>query len=114
MIGIGLLVCTGIYLSANIQKTRGTPSLPGIRPRRDRHSLCPAILVYPVLLHYLNFILATFAVVYFMLLTLKYKGPVSRDFVIALGSVVFSFVVFAMILGVSLSSRTCPRKSSSA
>jgi hypothetical protein len=37
-----------------------------------------------------------------MLLTLKYKGPV-WDFIIALGSVVFSFVVFAMILGVSLS-----------
>ena len=61
-----------------------------------------AILVYPLLLYYLNFILATFAVVYFMLIVLKYKGPV-WDFFIALGLVIFSFMVFAMGLGVSLS-----------
>ena len=60
-----------------------------------------AILSYPVLLYYLNFIMATFAVVYFMLLFLKFKGPV-WDFFIALGLVVVSFVVFSMVLGVSL------------
>ena len=37
-----------------------------------------------------------------MLIVLKYKGPV-WDFFIALGLVIFSFMVFAMGLGVSLS-----------
>jgi len=102
LIGIGLLVCTGIYLWQTFRKPEKSEPSQEVVHAGTVVQLSAAILVYPVLLHYLNFILATLAVVYFMLLTLKYKGPV-WDFVIALGSVVFSFVVFAMILGVSLS-----------
>jgi len=102
LIGIGLLVCTGIYLWQTFRKPEGSKPSEEFVHAGTVVQLSVAILVYPVLLHYLNFILATFAVVYFTLLTLKYKGPV-WDFFIALGSVVFSFVVFGMILGVSLS-----------
>jgi hypothetical protein len=102
LIGIGLLVFTGIYLWQTFRKPEGSEPSEEFVHAGIVVQLSAALLVYPVLLYYLNFILATSAVVYFMLLTLKYKGPV-LDFVIALGSVVFSFVVFAMILGVSLS-----------
>lgn len=100
--GIGLLVCTGIYLWQVLRKEAesGLSSEP-VRPSIV-FWLAGAILVYPVLLNYLNFILATFAVVYFMLSVLKFKGPV-WDFIIALGMVLFSFMIFAMVLGVSLS-----------
>jgi len=102
LVGIGLLVSTGIYLWQVFRKEAGSepspePVKPGIVVL-----LAGAILAYPLILYYLNFIPATFAVVYFMLIVLKFKGPV-WDFFIALGLVIFSFLVFAMGLGVSLS-----------
>jgi hypothetical protein len=102
LIGIGLFVSTGLYLWQVLRKEEECKALtesvkPGIVAL-----LAGAILVYPLLLYYLNFIPATFTVVYFMLIVLKYKGPV-WDFFIALGLVIFSFMVFAMGLGVSLS-----------
>lgn len=102
LIGIGLLVSTGIYLWQAFRKDSESkpspePTKPGIVAL-----LAGAILVYPLLLYYLHFIPATFAVIYFMLIVLKFKGPV-WDLVIALGLVIVGFVVFAMGLGVSLS-----------
>jgi hypothetical protein len=102
LIGIGLLVCTGIYLWQVLRKqVESRPSPERVNPRIVVW-LAGAILIYPFLLNYLNFILATFAVVYFMLLILKFQGPF-WDFVIALGLVLISFMGFAMVLGVSLS-----------
>lgn len=60
-------------------------------------------MAYPFLLFHLNFILATFLVVYTMLWILKYKGPV-WDSLIAISLAVMSFSVFALGLGVSLPS----------
>jgi hypothetical protein len=102
LIGIGLLVSTGIYLFQALRKKPTAESAPEAAHPRTVALLAGAILVYPLLLYYLNFIAATFAVVYFMLIVLRYKGPV-WDFFIALGLVIFSFMVFAMGLGVSLS-----------
>lgn len=102
LVGIGLLVSTGIYLWQALRKdAESNPSPEPARPGIVA-SLAGAILVYPVLLYFLNFIPATFAVIYFMLIVLKFKGPV-WDFFIALGLVIFGFMVFAMGLGVSLS-----------
>jgi hypothetical protein len=102
LIGIGLLVSTGLYLWQVLKQETESKSLPGAAKPGVVVLLAGSILVYPLLLYYLDFILATFAVVYFMLIVLKYKGPV-WDFFIALGLVIFSFMVFAMGLGVSLS-----------
>jgi len=102
LIGIGLLVSTGIYLWQVLRKEAESEPLPEPAKPGIVALLAGAILVYPLLLYYLNFILATFAVVYFMLIVLKFKGP-AWDFFIALGLVIFSFMVFAMGLGVSLS-----------
>ena len=101
MVGIGLLVLTGIHLWQTLRKSEEPQSSSGPFNPGNVLGVATAILVYPVLLYYLKFILATFAVVYFMLLFLKFKGPV-WDFIIALGLVVLSFLVFAMVLGVSL------------
>jgi hypothetical protein len=102
LIGIGLLVSTGIYLFQSLRKKPTAESVPEAAHPRTVVLVAGAILVYPLLLYYANFITATFAVVYFMLIVLRYKGPV-WDFFIALGLVIFSFMVFAMGLGVSLS-----------
>ena len=102
LIGIGLFVSTGLYLWQVLKHETESNSLPGSAKTGVVVLLAGSILVYPLLLYYLNFILATFAVVYFMLIVLKYKGP-AWDFFIALGLVIFSFMVFAMGLGVSLS-----------
>jgi hypothetical protein len=102
LIGIGLLVSTGIYLFQSLREKPTAESVPEAAHPRTVVLVAGAILVYPLLLYYVNFITATFAVVYFMLIVLKYKGPV-WDFFIALGLVIFSFMVFAMGLGVSLS-----------
>ena len=102
LIGIGLLVSTGIYLFQALRKKTTAESVPVAAHPRTVVLVAGAILVYPLLLYYLNFITATFAVVYFMLIVLRYKGPV-WDCFIALGLVIFSFMVFAMGLGVSLS-----------
>jgi hypothetical protein len=101
LIGIGLLVSTGIYLFQTLRKIPPAESVPKEAHPRTVVLVAGAILIYPLLLYYLNFIAATFAVVYFMLIVLRYKGPL-WDFFIALGLVVFSFMVFAMGLGVSL------------
>ena len=102
MIGIGLLVSTGFYLWQMLKHEKESEALPGPAKTGVVVLLAGSILVYPLLLYYLDFILATVTVVYFMLIVLKYKGPV-WDFFIALGLVIFSFMVFAMGLGVSLS-----------
>ena len=102
LIGIGLLVSTGIYLFQALREKPAAESVPEAAHPRTVVLVAGAILVYPLLLYYANFIAATFAVVYFMLIVLRYKGPV-WDFFIALGLVIFSFMVFAMGLGVSLS-----------
>jgi hypothetical protein len=102
LIGVGLLITTGIYLWQTLRKDEESkPSPEPVRPVIVA-SLAGAILVYPLLLYYLNFIPATFAVIYFMLIVLKFKGPV-WNLVIAFCLVIIGFVVFAMGLGVSLS-----------
>lgn len=101
IVGIGLLVCTGVHLWQTFRKpAESKTAIESVNPK-SVFGLVAALLAYPVLLYYLNFIMATFAMVYFMLLVLKFKGPV-WDLIIALGLVVFSFVVFAMVLGVSV------------
>lgn len=102
LIGIGLLISTGIYLLQALREKTTAESVPAASHPRTVVLLAGGLLVYPLLLYYLNFIAATFAVVYFMLIVLRYKGPV-WDFFIALGMVILSFMVFAMGLGVSLS-----------
>lgn len=101
MVGIGLLVLTGVHLWQTFKKPAESQTSSGPVNPKSVFGLVAALLSYPILLYYFNFIMATFAVVYFMLLVLKFKGPV-WDFVIALGLVVFSFIVFSMVLGVGL------------
>jgi len=101
MVGIGLFILTSILLWQTFKKPVESQTSSGPLNPTSVFGLVAAILVYPVLLYYLNFIMATFAVVYFMLLFLKFKGPI-WDLFIALGMVVFSFVIFAMVFGVSL------------
>lgn len=102
LVGIGLLVFTGIYLWKVLRKEAESEPSPEHAKPGVVVLLAGAILVYPLLLYYLNFIPATLAVIYFILIVLKYKGPV-WDFFIALGLVIVSFIVFAIGLGVSLS-----------
>jgi len=101
LVGIGLLVCTGVYLWQTLRKPAESQTSSGPVNPKSVFGLVAALLAYPVLLYYLNFIMATFGVVYFMLLVLNFKGPV-WDLFIALGLVVFSFLVFSMVLGVGL------------
>lgn len=102
LIGIGLLISTGIYLWQELRKETITEPLPELAKPRTVVLLAGAILVYPLLLYHFYFIAATFAIVYFMLIVLKFKG-LFWDCVIALGLAIFSFMVFAVGLGVSLS-----------
>ncbi len=103
LVGVCLVICTGVYLWKTLRiKTESPPDASPPGNARTVILLAGAILVYPLLLYFLKFILATFAVVYFMLLVLKFKGP-AWDCAIALGLVVLTFVVFSMVLGVTLS-----------
>ncbi len=101
IVGIGLLVLTGVYLWQTLRNSEDSQPASGSVNLKSVLGLAAALLVYPVLLWYSNFILATFTVVYIMLSVLKFKGWV-WDALIAMSLVVISFAVFAMGLGVSL------------
>mgnify|MGYP001587475846 CR=1 FL=1 len=103
LVGTGLLVCTAIY---RLQAFRKPATLVFSLKSFDLKTaawLIAAVLAYPVLLNYLDFILATFAVVYLALLVLKFNRPV-RGLVVSLMIVVACFLVFAVLLGVTLPS----------
>lgn len=101
IVGIGLLILTAVYLWQTFRKPAELQASSGSVNLRNVLGLTVALLAYPVLLLYLNFILATFSVVYAILLTLRYKG-FAWDALIAISLVIISFVVFAIGLGVSL------------
>lgn len=103
LVGVCLVLCTGAHLWNVVRKKTESSSDESSEGNAWTVAwLAGAILAYPVLLYFLKFILATFVVIYFMLLVLKFKGPV-WDCAIALGVVVLTFVIFSMVLGVTLS-----------
>jgi putative tricarboxylic transport membrane protein len=103
LVGTGLLVCTAIYLWQAFRKPATLVSSLKSLDLKTAAWLIAAVLAYPVLLNYLDFILATFAVVYLALLVLKFNRPV-RGLVVSLMIVVACFLVFAVLLGVTLPS----------
>jgi putative tricarboxylic transport membrane protein len=103
LVGTGLLVCTVIYLWQAFKKPAAPVSSLKSFDLKTAAWLIAAVLAYPVLLNYLNFILATFAVVYLMLLVLKFKRP-AWGLVVSMMIVVACFMVFAVLLGVTLPS----------
>lgn len=103
LVGTGLLVCTAIYLWQAFRKAAAPVSSLKSFDLKKAAWMMAAVLAYPVLLNYLDFILATFAVVYLMLLVLKYKSP-AWGLVVSLLIVVACFMVFAVLLGVTLPS----------
>ena len=60
LIGIGLLVSTGLYLWQVLKDETESKPLPGPAKPGVVVLLAGSILVYPLLLYYLNFIVATF------------------------------------------------------
>jgi putative tricarboxylic transport membrane protein len=103
IVGVGLLVLTGLYLWQTLRKPGEPQNACGPFHLKSVLGLAAGLMAYPFLLFHLNFILATFLVVYTMLWILKYKGPV-WDSLIAISLAVMSFSVFALGLGVSLPS----------
>jgi putative tricarboxylic transport membrane protein len=103
LVGAGLLVCTALYLWQAFR--RPSPPVSSSEPFdvKTAARLVAIVLAYPVLLNYLDFILATFAAVYLMLLVLKFTSP-AWGLVISLMIVVACFMVFAVLLGVTLPS----------
>ena len=106
LVGILLFATTGLCL---IKSFRGSGASQGIpdeaaRPRANYGVLIgilSAVLIYPILLNYLQFLLSTFIVLFAMLVLLRYRSPVFCGVVALILSVV-SFVVFARLLGVGL------------
>jgi hypothetical protein len=62
-----------------------------------------ALIVYPFLLHLLSFMLSTFIVLFVLFRLLRFK-TILISFLSALATTVFSYIVFAGLLGVTLPS----------
>ncbi len=63
--------------------------------------IAAVLVLYPVLLHALNFLLSTFIVLFVLFLLLRFK-TVTVSFITALLTTLLSFVVFTVFLGVVL------------
>ncbi len=79
----------------------GTPGKS--RNPRAVFGLLLAIILYPILLGYLNFLITTTLVLFLLFVLLKYRTPVFSLLVAGVFAVV-SFFIFARFLGVSLPS----------
>ena len=104
LVGVALFFCTGIYLVLTVR--RGPESRPESAenaPASDPRvvwRLLVCTLVYPFVLSRLDFVMATFLVVWGMLLSTRYRTPVV-SLLLALFLSLFFFGVFAMLLGVA-------------
>lgn len=103
LVGTGLLLCTAVYLWQVFTKPAASASSSKPFELKLAACLSTVVLAYPVLLGYLHFILATSAVFYLMLLMLRFKSP-AWGLVVSLTIVVACFMIFAVLLGVTLPS----------
>lgn len=108
VVGIALLCLAAVKFWAVFFSSREGGKPPGGAPGRNRnpravYGLLLAIILYPILLGYLNFLLTTTLVLFLLFVLLKYKTPVFSLMVAGVLAVV-SFIVFARLLGVSLPS----------
>jgi hypothetical protein len=108
LIAAVLLLSAGVYLY-RVFKNKGDDDEPGQseglsqKDLRTLGGLCVCIFAYPALLAGLDFIPATFCILFGMLLILKFRSwPVSL--VVSLFTALLCFIVFAMLLGVALPS----------
>ncbi len=108
VVGISLIFCSTVYL-LKVFRCPHEPSREGEKSGDSlgKHFVPMAIagcsLVYPLLLAYLDFLIATFLLVWLILIILKYKKALV-SFCIALVMTVATFLLFAKGLGVVLPS----------
>ena len=79
LVGLGLLVCSSIYLFKVVRQPRAAlAELGGAKPVKDSHLLVSAgiaavVVVYPLLLRHLYFIVTTTLCLFVLLLLLRFK-----------------------------------------
>jgi hypothetical protein len=79
LVGLGLLICSSIYLYKVVCQARTTLAvLDGEKPVKDRHpgvsvGIAAVVLVYPLLLRHLYFIVTTTLCLFALLLLLRFK-----------------------------------------
>jgi hypothetical protein len=105
LIGFLLLLFT-LVNAYRVFRFRGIPE-NGELPSEGRRSsywaslgIAACVVAYPFLLYSLKFVLATFIVVFAMLLILRYK-KVLVSLAISLTVAVISFLIFSLLLGVT-------------
>jgi putative tricarboxylic transport membrane protein len=108
LVGILLLLCTGTYLYKAFKGKRTERETTEKSTEREVSyrvvfGIVGSIMVYPFLLGYLKFLVATLITVFLMLVLLRFK-TLTLSLLTAVGITVISFVVFARLLGVSLPS----------
>ncbi len=99
-VGVALLAVAGVNLAARLRAPAedGGPSLTPAAV-----GIAAATLAYPVLLRWLDYLTATFAVVAALLIVMRFRSaPVAVA--TALAVTLLSFVLFAKLLGVVLPS----------
>jgi putative tricarboxylic transport membrane protein len=110
IIGISLFVsCSIKFYQVYFPKKNGVPSLVGGKGEEKNYwavyGLLLSIILYPILLGYLQFLITTILVLFALFVLLKYKTPVFSLF-LAVIIASASFFIFARLLGVSLPSGT--------
>ena len=108
VVGFSLLVSSGIkFIQVYFpQKDGGDSSGEGKEKGRNYwavYGTLLSIILYPILLGYLNFLLTTALILFLLINLLKYKNPLSA-LMLALIIASASFFVFARFLGVPLPS----------
>lgn len=111
VIGVFLLFCTGIYIvqiwrafhKSNLEEGVQVRSPIKISSYIMIYGTLACALVYPFLLEYFKFIIATTMVTFFLLFFLR-PQKIFLTLTLAFLIVVFSFWVFAILLGVSFPS----------
>jgi hypothetical protein len=108
LIGVLLLVCTGIHL-LRVMKIKGredgeaeTSAGEGVNYRAIVGIIACAV-GYPLILEYAKFVPSTFAAGFAMLLLLKPKSLIS-SFLLSAGMAVGCFLIFSRLFGVALPS----------
>ena len=106
LIGALLILFTSLHCWRTFRSKGGSPEA-GEKTKGARINylaslgMAACVVAYPFLLRNLKFLLATFIVVFAMLVLLRYRGVVV-SFLVSLAVTVASFLVFSRLLGVVL------------
>ncbi|MCE5283920.1 MAG: tripartite tricarboxylate transporter TctB family protein, partial [Deltaproteobacteria bacterium] len=100
-IALCLLAVSAFHTWRTFRKTAEKGEGNGLPTGFVPTGIAAVLVIYPVLLHALNFLLSTFIVLFVLFLLLRFK-TVTVSFITALFTTLLSFVVFTVFLGVVL------------